>query len=43
MKVGESTTLLQIDNNVTDTINTEWESGPCYLLITDAWYNSKLI
>jgi hypothetical protein len=43
MKVGQSTALLQIDENVTDTIKTEWESGDGHLLVMKGWYNSKLV
>lgn len=42
-KTGKSIALLQVNNKVTDTIKTQWESGPQYLLITKAWYNDKLV
>jgi hypothetical protein len=42
-KIGQSTALLQIDDNLIDTIKTEWESGRSGHMIMKAWHNGKLV
>jgi len=43
IKTGQSTALLQLNDSITDTIKTEWQSGPGYVLITKTWYNGILV
>lgn len=42
-KIGVSIAYLQLNDAVTDTIKTEWESHPGYFDITRVWYNGELL
>jgi len=42
IKTGISVAYLQLNDEVTDTIKTEWKSGPGYFVNTKVWYNGVL-
>ena len=39
---GESTAYLKLNDQITDTIRTEWEAGECYFVNRKLWYNGVL-
>lgn len=40
---GESTSIIQLNESVIDTVKIQWESKPGSLMITKAWHKSKLV
>ncbi|MGN7203769.1 hypothetical protein ACTHQF_05800 [Pedobacter sp. SAFR-022] len=40
---GESTSIIQLNESVIDTVKIQWQSKPGSLTITKAWYKSKLV
>lgn len=41
--VGESTSIIQLNESVIDTVKIHWESRPGSLMITKAWHRNKLV
>lgn len=40
---GESTSIIQLNESVIDTVKIQWESKPGSLMITKAWHKDKLV
>lgn len=41
--IGESTSIIQLNDAVIDTVKIQWQSKPGSLIITKAWHKNKLV
>lgn len=41
--IGESTSIIQLNDAVIDTVRIQWQSKPGSLIITKAWHKNKLV
>jgi hypothetical protein len=41
--IGESTSIIQLNESVIDTVKVQWESKPGSLMITKAWHKHRLV